>query len=97
MVRSEVKLKVAVTSLKLEIRLHAQRLAQTHDLVPQQFLPSSDWLVRSEPGYYAHSLYISGSKRRRSNFKFYVLPEFNIPFQSVKCVGFNNMMWKAST
>ena len=47
-------------SLKLEIRLYTlARLAWTHDLVLMQFLRSSDWLMHSELGYFAHSL-ISG-------------------------------------
>ena len=40
-------IKVAETSVKLEIRLHPY-LARTHDLVPKQLLCSSDWLMRSE-------------------------------------------------
>ena len=32
------------------------RLAGTHDLVPKSFLGSSDWLMHSELGYFAHSL-----------------------------------------
>ena len=45
--------KVAVTPVKLEIRLVMLiLLARTHDLVPKlQFLRSSDWLMRSELGY----------------------------------------------
>ena len=50
--------KVAAMFLKLEIRLTL--LARTHNLVPQQFLRSSDWLMHSELGYFARSL-ISGS------------------------------------
>ena len=34
-------------------------LAQTHTLVPKEFFHSSDWLMRSELVYFAHSL-ISG-------------------------------------
>ena len=43
------------------------RLAWIHDLVPKSFWRSSDWLMRSELGYFAHSL-ISGLKWRRSDF-----------------------------
>ena len=32
------------------------RLAQTHDLVPKQFLCTSDWFMHSELGYFACSL-----------------------------------------
>ena len=32
------------------------RLAQTHDLVPKQFLRSFDWLVHLELGYVAYIL-----------------------------------------
>ena len=32
------------------------RVARTHDLVPKYFLRSSDWLMRSELGYFALSL-----------------------------------------
>ena len=32
------------------------RLARTHDLVPKSSLRSSDWLMRSELGYFARSL-----------------------------------------
>ena len=44
-------LKVAATSLN--------RLAQLHNLVPKQFLCSSDWFMSSEVGYIACCL-ISG-------------------------------------
>ena len=49
-----VHFKVAATSLKLEVRLYTLTiLARTHDLVPKYFLRSSDWLMRSELGYFA--------------------------------------------
>ena len=48
--------KVAATSFKLEIRLHAHEVGTTHDLVPKSFLRSSDWLMRSEQGYFAPRL-----------------------------------------
>ena len=40
------------TSLKLEIRLHAYQFDRTHDLVPKYHLRASDWLMRSEVGYF---------------------------------------------
>ena len=45
----------------LEIRLQYTLigLAWTHNLVPKQVLRSSNWLMRSELGYFARSL-ISG-------------------------------------
>ena len=52
---------VAATSLKLEMRPHAltlTRMAQIHDLAPNLFLRSSDWLEHSELGF-MHGL-ISG-------------------------------------
>ena len=51
--------KVAATSLKFRIRLHAHPVARTHDLVPKQFLRPSDWLMYSEVDYFALGL-ISG-------------------------------------
>ena len=59
-------LKVTATCLKLEIRL--TRWAQTNDLVPKQFLRSSNWVMRSELGYFARSL-ISGSNDCAATFK----------------------------
>ena len=39
-----------------------------HDLVPKLFLLSSDWLLRSEPGYFGRSL-VSGSLCTESCFR----------------------------
>ena len=43
-------------------------LAQTNDLVPKQFLRSSNWVMRSELGYFARSL-LSGSNDCAATFK----------------------------
>ena len=68
MCNSWALLKVAATSLKLEIRLHAHQVDTNTQSGTKVTLRSSDWLMRSELGYFAHSL-ISGVNRQCSNFK----------------------------
>ena len=46
-------LKVTAMCLKLEIRLHAHPVGTTYNLVLKKFLHSSDWLMSSEPGFFA--------------------------------------------
>ena len=52
-------LKVAATSLKLDIRLHAHQVGTNARSGTEVSLRSSDWLMRLELGYSARSL-ISG-------------------------------------
>ena len=52
-------IKVALTSLKLEIRLHADQVYTNTRSGSEVILRSSDWLMCSELGYFACSL-ISG-------------------------------------
>ena len=52
-------IKVAAISLKLEVRLHAHQVGTNTWSGTKVNLCSSDWLMRSEPGYFARS-FISG-------------------------------------
>ena len=60
--------KVAATSLKLEIRLHAYPVGTNTRSGTEVILHSSDWLMRSELGYTFHESYFR-LKRRCIDFK----------------------------
>ena len=85
-------LKSLQRSLKLEIRLHATRLARLHDLVPKPFLRSCDWLMRSELGYCARSL-ICRLKRRFSKCTTVVHAVSRMVQPWLLCGGFVNYAW----
>ena len=56
---NDIDVRVAATSLKLEIRLRARSVGTNTRSVTEAFLRSSDWLMCSELGFFASSL-ISG-------------------------------------